>query len=207
MANDGFKGLALVKGASYDLSFYARCSKEMRGPLVAVLEDEHGFLSEAKLIRPSGQSWKQYRCTLTAKEATTSGRLVLSTSSSGTLWLDQVSLFPKNTWKGRPNGLRPDLAEMLADMKPSFIRFPGGCYVEGNRLANAFRWKNSIGDLAERPGHWNLWGYRSTDGLGYHEYLQMCEDLGAEPLFVINCGMAHEEQQCPATSSVPNLDD
>ena len=82
-------------------------------------------------------------------------------------------------------------------MKPSFVRFPGGCYVEGNRLANAFRWKNSIGDLAERPGHWNLWGYRSTDGLGYHEYLQMCEDIGAEPLFVINCGMAHED-------SVPN---
>ena len=82
-------------------------------------------------------------------------------------------------------------------MKPSFNRFPGGCYVEGNRLANAFRWKNSIGDLAERPGHWNLWGYRSTDGLGYHEYLQLCEDIGAEPLFVINCGMAHED-------SIPN---
>ena len=79
-------------------------------------------------------------------------------------------------------------------MKPSFVRFPGGCYVEGDRLANAFRWKNSIGDPAKRPGHWNLWGYRSTDGLGYHEYLQMCEDLGAEPLFVINCGMSHEEQ-------------
>ena len=119
------------------------------------------------------------------------------TSSPGTIWLDQVSLFPKKTLKGRPNGLRPDLAEMLAAMKPSFNRFPGGCYVEGNRLANAFRWKNSIGDLAERPGHWNLWGYRSTDGLGYYEYLQLCEDIGAEPLFVINCGMAHED-------SVPN---
>ena len=82
---------------------------------------------------------------------------------------------------------------MLAAMKPSFNRFPGGCYVEGNRLPNAFRWKNSIGDLAQRPGHWNLWGYRSTDGLGYHEYLQLCEDIGAEPLFVINCGMAHED--------------
>ena len=78
-------------------------------------------------------------------------------------------------------------------MKPAFVRFPGGCYVEGDKLANAFRWKDTIGDVAQRPGHWNLWGYRSTDGLGYHEYLQMCEDLGAEPLYVINCGMAHKD--------------
>ena len=197
VANEGFKGLALVKGASYELSLSARCSRGMRGPLVATLEDPSGVLSEAKLIRKIGQEWKQYRCLLTAKQASVSGRLVLSSSSPGTIWLDEVSLFPKNTWKGRRNGLRSDLAEMLADLKPSFNRFPGGCYVEGNRLANAFRWKNSIGDLAERPGHWNLWGYRSTDGLGYHEYLQLCEDIGAEPLFVINCGMAHED-------SIPN---
>ncbi len=197
VANEGFKGLALVEGASYLLSFYARCGESMRGPVVATLEDQGGVLSEAKLVRKIGQQWKQYRSTLTAKKTTASGRLVLALSSPGTLWLDQVSLFPKNTWKGRPNGLRPDLAQMLADLKPSFNRFPGGCYVEGNRLANAFRWKNSIGDLAQRPGHWNLWGYRSTDGLGYHEYLQMCEDIGATPLFVINCGMAHED-------SIPN---
>jgi alpha-L-arabinofuranosidase len=107
--------------------------------------------------------------------------------------LDVVSLFPKKTWRDRPNGLRPDLAEMLDAIKPSFVRFPGGCYVEGNKLANAFRWQESLGDIAGRPGHWSLWGYRSTDGLGYHEYLQLCEDLKAEPLFVINCGMAHED--------------
>jgi alpha-L-arabinofuranosidase len=197
VANEGFNGLALTKGASYDLSFYARCGREKRGQLVGKLEDQGGEASETKLIGDIGEQWKQYRCTLTAKKTTVSGRLVLAYPSPGTIWLDQVSLFPKNTWKGRPNGLRPDLAEMLADLKPAFNRFPGGCYVEGNRLANAFRWKNSIGDLAERPGHWNLWGYRSTDGLGYHEYLQLSEDLGAEPLFVINCGMAHED-------SVPN---
>ncbi|MGO9111566.1 MAG: alpha-L-arabinofuranosidase C-terminal domain-containing protein [Thermoguttaceae bacterium] len=197
VANEGFNGLALVKGASYELSFYARSSQGMRGPLVATLEDQNGIVSEAKPIGEIGGQWKQYHETLTAKETTSRGRLVLASSSSGTIWLDEVSLFPKNTWKGRPNGLRPDLAKMLADLKPAFNRFPGGCYVEGNRLANAFRWKNSIGELAERPGHWNLWGYRSTDGLGYHEYLQLCEDIGAEPLFVINCGMAHED-------SIPN---
>ena len=91
-----------------------------------------------------------------------------------------VSLFPKDTYKGHP--FRKDLAQMLADMKPAFMRFPGGCYVEGNELGHAFRWKKTIGDVAERPGHYNLWGYWSNDGLGYHEYLQLCEDLGAEPL-------------------------
>ncbi len=197
VANEGFNGLALVKGASYNLSFYARSSAETDGQVRARLEDASGVLSAERSIAEIGRQWKQYRCTLTAKATTVHGRLVLAYPSRGTLWLDQVSLFPENTWKGRPNGLRPDLAEMLADLKPAFNRFPGGCYVEGNRLANAFRWKNSIGDLAERPGHWNLWGYRSTDGLGYHEYLQFCEDIGAAPLFVINCGMAHE-------NSVPN---
>jgi alpha-L-arabinofuranosidase len=105
--------------------------------------------------------------------------------------MDMVSLFPKETFKGRENGIRKDLGQMIADMKPAFVRFPGGCYVEGNLMANAFRWKKSIGDIAERSGHMGIWGYYSTGGLGYHEYLQFCEDLGAEPLFVINCGMAH----------------
>ena len=193
VATDGFKGLALVKGASYNLSFYARCSKDTHGALTVLFRKQSQIVSEGKLFQEMGQQWKQYHCTLTAKETTSNGSLRFYSSSPGTIWLDQVSLFPKNTWNGRPNGLRPDLAKMLADMKPSFNRFPGGCYVEGNRLHNAFRWKNSIGDLAQRPGHWNLWGYRSTDGLGYHEYLQMCEDIGAAPLFVINCGMAHED--------------
>jgi alpha-L-arabinofuranosidase len=198
VANGGFNGLALVKGASYNLSFYARCSHDTHGPLVAGLEDEGGVRVDAiKVIEDVGPRWKQYRCTLTAQATTTNGRLVLASSAPATYWFDQVSLFPKKTFKNRPNGLRPDLAEMLAAMKPSFNRFPGGCYVEGNRLHNAFRWKDSIGELAERPGHWNLWGYRSTDGLGYYEYLQMCEDIGAAPLFVINCGMAHED-------SIPN---
>jgi alpha-L-arabinofuranosidase len=197
VANDGFNGLALAKGASYELSFYARCSQAMRGPLLATLEDQNGLISENTLNFEPASQWKQYHGTIAAKASTCRGSLVLKSSSPGTLWLDEVSLFPRNTWKGRPNGMRLDLAEMLANLKPAFNRFPGGCYVEGNRLTNAFRWKNSIGELAQRPGHWNLWGYRSTDGLGFHEYLQLCEDLGAEPLFVINCGMAHED-------SIPN---
>jgi len=193
VANEGFKGMAVKKGAQYVLSLYARSTDGLAGPVAVSLEQGDSVLAAGK-IEGVGPEWKKFDCSLTAGETSAAARLVLSVSSPCTLWLDVVSLFPKETWKGRPNGLRPDLAERLAAMKPAFVRFPGGCYVEGNKLANAFRWKDSIGDVAQRPGHWNLWGYRSTDGLGYHEYLQMCEDLAAEPLYVINCGMAHEDR-------------
>ncbi len=193
VANEGFKGIALRKGAQYAFSIYARCGGDFHGPLNVNLESNGGRVYASATIDGIGGDWKKFECLLTSDETTAMARLMLTTTSPGTLWLDQASLFPKETWKGRANGLRPDLAEMLAAMKPAFVRFPGGCYVQGNKLANAFRWKESIGDVAQRPGHWNLWGYRSSDGLGYHEYLQMCEDLGAEPLFVINCGIAIED--------------
>jgi alpha-L-arabinofuranosidase len=193
VANEGFRGIAVKAGESYQLSLFARTGGGLRGPLIASLENKDGAVLASTTIDAINGEWKPYRATLTVKETSTSARLVLAVKSSGTLWLDEVSLFPTKTFKGRHNGLRPDLAEMLVELKPAFNRFPGGCYVEGNRLDNAFRWKKSIGDPAERPGHWNLWGYRSTGGLGYHEYLQLCEDLGAAPLFVINCGMAHED--------------
>ena len=119
---------------------------------------------------------------------------MLSASTAGSVWLDVVSLFPVGTWKGRRNGLRNDLARHVSGMGPAFVRFPGGCFVEGNRLSCAFRWKATVGDIAARAGHLNdNWGYRVTDGLGYHEFLQMCEDLRAEPLFVVNCGMSHHD--------------
>jgi alpha-L-arabinofuranosidase len=135
-------------------------------------------------------------------------RLALAVSSTGTLWFDVVSLFPANTWKNRPNGMRADVAEMLAQLKPGFLRFPGGCYVEGgNFLRNAFRWKSTIGDISERPGHLNdMWSYYSSDGLGYHEYLQLAEDLGAEPLYTVNVGMAHRETE-PMSRMNPWLQD
>jgi alpha-L-arabinofuranosidase len=193
VANDGFKGMAVRKATGYALSLYARVVKDAPGPLAVALEGPDGkVLASGKIEGLTGE-WKKFDCVLTATDDCPTGRLVLAPAGSGTVGLDMVSLFPKQTWLGRPNGLRADLAEMLAAMKPAFIRFPGGCFVEGNKLANAFRWKDTIGDVATRPGHLNLWGYRSTDGLGFHEYLQMCEDLKAEPLFVINCGMAHED--------------
>jgi alpha-L-arabinofuranosidase len=193
VANEGFKGIAVKQGAQYVLSLYARGAGDFKGPLAISVETVAGGVLASGKIEGIGPEWKKFECALAAEETCPAARLVVAASAPGTVWLDMVSLFPKKTWKDRPNGLRPDLAEMLAAMKPAFVRFPGGCYVEGNKVANAFRWKDSIGDVARRPGHWNLWGYRSSDGLGYHEYLQLCEDLGAEPMFVINCGMAHED--------------
>ena len=107
------------------------------------------------------------------------------------MWLDYVSLFPAGTAYGRTNGLRTDLAGMLAALHPSFFRFPGGNFIEADTLTNSVRWKKTIGDRAHRPGHYNdAWGYWSTDGFGFHEYLQYCEDMGMEPLYDINAGLA-----------------
>lgn len=194
VTNEGFKGIAVRKGAEYRLSLYARCGEGADGVLAARLHSADGRRAYAEgRIEGIGNDWRMFSVALTPTDSDPDARLSLTTSRAGTFWLDMVSLFPKDTFKGRPNGLRADLAQMVADLKPAFVRFPGGCFVEGNKIANAFRWKDTIGDIARRPGHWNLWGYRSTDGLGYHEYLQMSEDVGAEPLFVINCGMAHED--------------
>ncbi|MBP7934927.1 MAG: alpha-L-arabinofuranosidase [Phycisphaerae bacterium] len=193
-ANSGFHGIAVREGKACRLSVYVRGAEGWNGELTAYLENTDGTktYAESAITGVSGV-WKQFSTALQPTATDPAARLVLRVKGPGKVWFDMVSLFPKDTFKARPNGLRADLAQMLADLKPAFVRFPGGCYVEGNKLANAFRWKDSIGDLARRPGHWNLWGYRSTDGLGYHEYLQMCADLGAEPLYVINCGMAHED--------------
>ena len=102
-----------------------------------------------------------------------------------------ISFFPVKTWKNRPAGLRLDLASMVEQLQPAFVRFPGGCFVEGLTLTDAYQWKTTIGDIASRPGHPGMWQYRSTDGLGFHEFLQWSEDLGAEPLYVVNVGISH----------------
>jgi len=193
VSNEGFNGINVRKGEKYLLSMAARANEGFAGTIDVSLEDADGKQLATTRFDGIGLDWKKLDAVLTSTESTPQARLVITTTAPGTIWLDMVSLFPAKTWKGRANGLRPDLAEMLVAMKPAFVRFPGGCFVEGDKLANATRWKQTIGDLSERPGHWNLWKYRSTDGLGYHEYLLLCEDLGAEPLFVINCGMAHED--------------
>jgi alpha-L-arabinofuranosidase len=193
VANAGFWGMSVVKGQSYVLSLFARGTQGFAGPLVASIESNDGVVYSQAKVPALGNAWKNYQITLEARETDPKARLVISTGKPGTFWLDMVSLFPKKTWKNRPNGLRPDLAEMLAGLKPAFVRFPGGCWVEGDTMSLAYRWKQTIGDTAERRTQHNIWQYQATHGIGYHEYLQMCEDLRAEPLFVINCGMSHRE--------------
>ncbi len=193
VANSGYWGMAVQKGGVYELSLFARGAAGFRGPLRASLESSGGRVYAETRIPALEADWKSYQRTLKASDTDPKARLVITAAAPGTFWLDMVSLFPKQTWKHRPNGLRPDLAEMLAAMKPGFVRFPGGCWVEGDTMAAAYRWKQTIGDISERRTQHNLWQYEATHGLGYHEYLQLCEDLGAEPLFVINCGMSHRE--------------
>lgn len=194
VCNGGYFGIAVAKDAVYDLSLTARAADGFAGPLTVSLENADGQQVYAR-GELSGLTavWQPFRLSLTANATDPQARLVIAAGQPGTVWLDMVSLFPKRTWKDRPNGLRPDLAQMLFDLRPSFVRFPGGCWVEGDKLEFATRWKRTIGDPAERWTQWNIWQYYSTNGLGYHEYLQLSEDLGAEPLFVINCGMSHRE--------------
>ncbi len=193
VANDGYWGMSLEKGAKYELSLLARAEAGFTGPLTASLESTSGVVYARQRIPSLSANWKRYKLSLKSSATDPKARLVLRATRPGTFWLDMVSLFPKRTWKGRPGGLRPDLANMLAGLNPAFARFPGGCWVEGNTMNEAYRWKQTIGDPAERRTQYNLWQYHATHGIGFHEYLQMCEDLGAEPLFVINCGMSHKE--------------
>jgi alpha-L-arabinofuranosidase len=188
--------IAVEQGKKYDLSLYARSQNPVT--LTVSLQSANRKILASQKISGVGASWKQFPVTFTPKESDSYARLVISSEQAATFWLDMVSLFPRETWKERKNGLRPDIMEKIAAMKPAFVRFPGGCFVEGIGIENRVQWKKTIGDIAERPGHANRnWGYYSNDGLGQHEYLQMCEDLGAEPLFVINCGMSHPTQPGP----------
>lgn len=198
-------GLAVVQGRQYRFSCYARSAMGFSSPLTVSIEKQDGTVITVERIEAVGPKWTKHERLLTAHATDANARLVVATTAAGTVWLDMVSLFPKDTFQNRPNGVRADLAEMIRKMKPAFVRFPGGCFVEGSELTDAARWKKTIGDVAERPGHWNLWGYYSEDGLGYHEYLQFCEDIQAEPLFVINCGMSHKEQHAKELVQVPNL--
>ena len=135
--------------------------------------------------------WKYYPLVLTASAGDSNARLEISGSGNGKLFLDMVSLIPEKTWKN--SGLRIDLAESINALKPTFLRFPGGCWVEGEDLAHMNNWKKTIGNIDTRTPLWNIWGYNATHSLGYHEYLQLSEDLGAEPLFCINAGISHRE--------------
>lgn len=194
IVNNGYWGMALRNDSAYTLSLWLKGSKALNNHLVARLVNEAGTtIGEATLAGDVNlYSWTKLTTTITAHADVAKGSLQLLATADGSMTVDVVSLFPA-TWKRRANGLRPDLAQLLADTYPTFLRFPGGCYVEGQGgYDNAFQWKKTIGPIEQRPGHWNRnWGYWSSDGLGFDEYLQLCEDLGAAPLFVVNVGLGH----------------
>ena len=196
--------IAVTSGDAYDLTFYARTGSKTE--LKISFEEGSSTLASAS-VTIDGDAWKQYSVTLTPNKTSRESILKIATDAPAEFNLDMVSLFPQKTWKGRKNGLRLDLMERLVAMKPAFVRFPGGCFVEGRGIENRAIWKNSVGPVEERINQYNNnWGYNCSNGLGYHEYLQMCEDLNAEPMFVINCGMGHETRDGRDTMYVVPMD-
>jgi alpha-L-arabinofuranosidase len=190
VANEGYWGIPVRPRTRYRASLYARAAPGFEGPIAVSIQSNDGRTTYASgRVSAITQAWKPYELTLdTGNVATTAdARCVVSVERPGTLWLGLVSLFPP-TFRNQPNGFRPDLMQMLVDMKPKFLRFPGGNYLEGDQIADRFDWKKTLGPLADRPGHMGPWGYRSSDGLGLYEFLLWCEDMNAEPVLAVYAG-------------------
>lgn len=198
IANGGYWGIPVRPHTTYHASLYAR-GNSFSGPLTLSLESADGKTVFATAIIPKiSGDWQKYDATLTTGDVPVSkdNRLTVTTaklgsfaSYHGTVWFQQVSLFPP-TWHDRPNGNRPDLMQLLADMQPKFLRFPGGNYLEGDYFNERFNWKATVGDISERPGHRSPWNYWSTDGLGLLEFLDWCEDLKMQPVLAVFAGYA-----------------
>jgi alpha-N-arabinofuranosidase len=190
VANDGYWGIPVRSRTRYTAKFYARANAGFSGSVTLAIQSEDGktVYAKAKVAQLTDQ-WRSYTATLSTGKVipTAKARFVLTVDRPGSVWLSYVSLFPP-TWKDRPNGLRPDLMQTLVDLKPGFLRFPGGNYLEGNTIAERFDWKKTLGPPENRPGHPCPWGYRSTDGMGLLEFLYWCEDMGAEPLLAVYAG-------------------
>jgi alpha-N-arabinofuranosidase len=192
IANGGYWGIPVHPKTAYHASFYAKAADGFHGPLtVAIIGPNGTTMQAAAKVSKLTSDWKKYEVTLTTKKVTPSkeNTFAITTTSPGTIWFQQVSLFPP-TFHHRANGNRPDLMQLLADMNPKFLRFPGGNYLEGDYINTRFDWKKTVGDISQRPGHESPWGYWSTDGFGLLEYLNWCEDLQMEPLLAVFAGYA-----------------
>ena len=187
--NKGFDGIVLQKNEKYDFSFFVKVLDGGRSRFkIALIGNDNKELAKT-VITTIGHEWKQKKAVLTAREGADNAKLIITPLDNGRYGLDMVSLFPQRTFKNRKNGLRADLAQMIADLKPKFVRFPGGCLAHGDGLDNIYDWKGSIGPLEARKPLPNIWRYHQTRGLGYFEYFQFCEDIGAEPIPVIAAGV------------------
>ena len=186
--NEGFRGMVFREGESYLFSVFAKSPDGGETGLFVSLLGEHNEIIGVQSFEVKGKEWTKTELKFTARSSTDRGKLSLR-PIGGKLALDMVSLFPEKTFKGRRNGLRADLAQTLADLKPRFIRFPGGCVAHGNGLGNMYRWNRTVGPLEARVPQSNIWGYHQSAGLGYFEYFQFCEDIGAEPLPILPAGV------------------
>ena len=214
LENEGFRGMGVKQGAEYTLSLYARRGPGSVSGLTATLVGARGEnLGQASVTGFTDQ-WQQYTVVLRPTATQNKAHLKLVLNGAGSVDFDAVSLYPKDNWGSRPNGLRTDLVQLLKDMHPGFLRFPGGCIVEGRTLTERYQWKKTIGDVAAREPLINRWNmefrHRSTPdyyqsfGLGFFEYFQLAEDIGAEPLPILNVGMAcqfNSGELAPLTST------
>ena len=191
LENVGYWGMNIVQGNRYSFKAAARSTDGYTATLNIKIVGADGKELASGQIQEFGGLWKYYSLNLIASGSDPKAHLEISGEGSGKLYIDMVSLLPVQTWKN--HGLRTDLSEALDALHPKFLRFPGGCWVEGDDFAHMNHWKNTIGNIDDRTPLWNIWGYNATQGLGYHEYLQLAEDLGAAPLFCINVGMSHKE--------------
>ena len=202
MANGGYFGVPVVPGQVYRVSFFARASEGFAGPVTVSLEAQDGSQTFASAsVRGLTPAWKRFTTTLRVPRGATGSegnRFVIGIDNRGghvtpvpsgtSVWFQVISVFPP-TYRDRPNGLRPDLMEILRRMRPKILRFPGGNYLEGDTIGTRWDWKQTIGPVWARPGHQNsAWGYFSDDGLGLLEFLQLAEDLGAAPVMAIWAG-------------------
>ncbi len=204
LSNGGFDGISLLKGDKYLFSLYGRASqKNVKAKVNLVSKD--GDLLGTGTIKISGNKWKKYELTLISNQTASGATLEIEFPKECKVDLDFISLFPQNTFKGRKNGLRNDLANILADLKPRFVRFPGGCVAHGDGIDNIYDWKGSIGPLYARKPLRNIWNYHQSRGLGYHEYFEFCEDLGAEPLPVLAAGVPCQNSGRPYSGSIDEL--
>ena len=186
--NEGWDGIVVEAGKKYDFSMYVLAGGQKQDFLIQLVGEDGTVLAKSKLKTKTGD-WQQYTTVLTAKKNDTKARLAIIPQKAAHVGIDMVSLFPQETFMNRKNGLRKDLAQVIADLKPKFIRFPGGCMSHGQGLENIFHWNETVGPLQDRKPDFNIWHYHQTRGLGFYEYFQFCEDIGAEPLPVLAAGV------------------
>jgi len=210
IANDGYWGIPVKPKTTYRVSFYVKSDGSGNGPLTASIESKDGtkVFASAPVPQVTNQ-WQKYTATLTTGDDFTpsaTNRFVISTEKPAIFWFNLVSLFPP-TYNDRPNGNRIDIMQLLSDMKPAFLRLPGGNFLEGVTIADRFPWKQTIGPLEQRPGHRGCWRYGANDGMGMLEFMEWCEDLHIQPVLAVYAGYSLKGEHVDAGPALQSFVD